>query len=144
MATLPLPDPGPAFEDFVGERHLAALTLVRPSGHPHTTPVGFTWDQSTGSARIITWSGSVKARLLEVGLLRCSICQVDGGRWLTIEGVARVTSEPGTCADAIAAYTDRYRPPKDRGDERRVIVIEATRLLASAGLGTTGPPNALS
>ena len=144
MTTLPLPDPGPAFEDFVGERHLAALTLVRSNGHPHTTPVGFTWDRYTGSARIITWSGSVKARLLEAGHLRASVCQVDGGRWLTIEGVARVTSDPGTCADAIAAYTERYRPPKDRGDERRVIVIEATRLLANAGLGTSGPPNAPS
>ncbi len=144
MTTLPLPDPGPAFEDFVGERHLASLTLVRSNGQPHTTPVGFTWDRDTASARIITWSGSVKARLLEEGRLFASVCQVDGGRWLTIEGVARVTNDPGACADAITAYTDRYRPPKDRGDERRVIVIEATRLLASALLGTTGPADALS
>jgi len=93
-----------------------------------------------GSARIITWSGSVKARLLEAGQLRGSICQVDGGRWLTIEGVARVTSDPDVCAGAVAAYAARYRPPKDRGDERRVVVIEATRLLASASLSTTGPP----
>ena len=82
----------------MAERHLAALTLVRSNGHPHTTPVGFTWDRDTGSARIITWSGSVKARLLEKGHLRASVCQVDGGRWLTIEGVARVTSDLGTCA----------------------------------------------
>ena len=142
MPTLPLPDPGPPFEDFVGERHLAALTLVRPNGYPHTTPVGFTWDRDTGSALIITWSGSVKVRLLEAGQLRGSICQVDGGRWLTIEGVARVTSDPGTCANAVAAYAARYRPPKDRGDERRVVVIEATRLLASASLVTVGPPGA--
>jgi len=142
MPTLPLPDPGPPFEDFVGERHLAALTLVRPNGYPHTTPVGFTWDRGTGSALIITWSGSVKVRLLEAGQLRGSICQVDGGRWLTIEGVARVTSDPGTCANAVAAYAARYRPPKDRGDERRVVVIEATRLLASASLVTVGPPGA--
>ena len=45
-------------------------------------------------------------------------------------------------ADAIAAYAARYRPPKDRGDERRVVVIEATRILANAHLGTAGPPGA--
>ena len=144
MTTLPLLDPGPAFEDFVPERHLAALTLVRPNGHPHTTPVGFTWDRDTRSARIITWSGSVKARLLEEGQLSASVCQVAGGPWLTIQGVARGISDPGTGDDAIAAYTKRYRPPKDRGNERRVIVIEAMRLLASAGLGTSGRPSALS
>ena len=27
---------------FVGERHLAALTTLRPDGSPHTTAVGFT------------------------------------------------------------------------------------------------------
>ena len=140
MPTLPLPDPGPPFVDFVSERHLAVLTLVRPDGYPHTTPVGFTWDRDMGSARIITWSGSVKARLLEAGQLRGSICQVDGARWLTIEVVARVTSDPDVCADAVAAYAARYRPPKDRGDQRRVVVIKATRLLASASLGTAGPP----
>jgi hypothetical protein len=84
----------------------------------------------------------VKARLLEAGHLRGSICQVDGGRWLTIEGVAHVTSDPGTCADAVAAYAARYRPPKDRGGERRVVVIEATRLLASTGLGAAAPRGA--
>ena len=124
----------------MAERHLAALTLVRSNGPPPTTPVGFTWDRDTGSARIITWSGSVKARLLEKGRLRASVCQVDGGRWLTIEGIARVTGDPDACADAIAAYAARYRPPKDRGDERRVVVIEATRILSNAHLGAAGPP----
>ena len=134
MTSLPLPNPGPAFEAFVRERHLAVLTLVRPDGRPHTTPVGFTWDGDTASARIITWSGSVKARLLETNHLLGSICQVDGGRWLAIEGIARVTGDPDACTDAIAAYTTRYQPPKDRGNERRVVVIEAAKILVSAHL----------
>ena len=134
MATLPTADPGPAFAAFVAERHLAVLTLVRSNGRPHSTPVGFTWDADHGRARIITWSGSVKVSLLAAGSLEGSICQVDGGRWLTIEGPCTVTSDPAACADAVQHYATRYRPPKERGTERRVILLEATRILAGGSL----------
>ncbi|MDG2428939.1 MAG: pyridoxamine 5'-phosphate oxidase family protein [Acidimicrobiales bacterium] len=135
MATLSLTEPGVGFSAFVTERHLAILTLVRSNGRPHSTPVGFTWSGEQGAARVITWSGSTKVKLLEKGTLLATISQVDGGRWLTVEGVATVTDDPKVCRDAISAYADRYRPPKDRGDERRVILLKATRLLASASLG---------
>jgi len=134
MATLPTADPGPAFAAFVAERHLAVLTLVRSNGRPHSTPVGFTWDADHGRARIITWSGSVKVSLLAAGPLEGSICQVDGRRWLTIEGPCTVTSDPDACADAVQHYATRYRPPKERGTERRVILLEATRILAGGSL----------
>lgn len=134
MATLPIADPGPAFTAFVAERHLAVLTLVRSNGRPHSTPVGFTWDADHARARIITWSGSVKVSLLAAGSLEGSICQVDGGRWLTIEGPCTVTSNPAACADALQHYATRYRPPKERGTERRVILLEATRILAGGSL----------
>lgn len=122
---------GPAFVEFTTERHLAVLTLVRPNGRPHATPVGFTWDQATGLARVITWSGSMKSRLLEAGELAGTICQVDGGRWVTLEGSCTVTGDRGTCADAVARYAIRYKQPKDRGLERRVITMVVERILAS-------------
>jgi len=125
---------GSAFLEFITERHLAVLTLVRPNGRPHSTPVGFTWDQATGLARVITWSGSMKSQLLEAGELDGTICQVDGGRWATLEGSCSVTGEQGACADAVARYADRYRQPKDRGPERRVITMVVERILASGGL----------
>ena len=78
---------------FVGERHLATLTTLRPDGSPHSTAVGFTWDPGTGLVRIISWASSRKARNLARGG-RASVCQVDGGRWLTFEGPARVTDDP--------------------------------------------------
>ncbi|MCB0994356.1 MAG: TIGR03618 family F420-dependent PPOX class oxidoreductase [Acidimicrobiales bacterium] len=116
-----LPD---AVTAFLHERHLASLTLVRPDGTPHVTPVGFTWDPDARLARIITWSGSVKARLLErSGELRAALCQVDGGRWLTLEGPAAVTGDAARCADAVARYAARYSPPKDRGPDRRTVEI---------------------
>lgn len=115
---------------FVTERHLASLTLVRPDGRPHVTPVGFTWDDDAGLARVITWNGSVKAKLLERhGPLRAAVCQVDGGRWMTVEGLAVVVADPGRCADAVERYAARYSRPKDRGADRRVIEIAAERAL---------------
>ena len=82
----------PAFIEFVTERHLAVLTLVRPNGRPHATPVGFTWDPENGLARVITWSGSAKSRILETGSVAGSLCQVDGGRWAALEGQCLVLS----------------------------------------------------
>ena len=73
---------------FVGERHLATLTTLRPDGSPHSTAVGFTWDPGAGLVRIITWASSRKARNLARGG-RASVCQVDGARWITFEGPAR-------------------------------------------------------
>lgn len=123
-----------AMADFVRERHLASLTLVRPDGRPHVTPVGFTWDPDSGLARVITWNGSVKARLLAASGdgLRAAVCQVDGGRWATMEGIAVVTADPDRCAEGVRRYAERYSEPKDRGPDRRVIEITVDRLLGRA------------
>ncbi len=118
---------------FLGDRHLAALTLVRPDGRPHSSPVGFTYDPGARVARIITWSGSIKARLVERhGTVRATVCQVDGARWLTLEGAAVVTADPDRCADGVSRYAARYSPPKDRGAERRVIEVAVDRILGRA------------
>lgn len=100
---------------FVGERHLATLTTLRPDGSPHSTPVGFTWDPSSGLVRIISWASSRKVRNLALGG-RASVCQVDGGRWLTFEGPARVTDDPARVAEAVRRYAQRYRQPGERHD----------------------------
>ncbi|MYH97423.1 MAG: hypothetical protein F4129_13070 [Acidimicrobiia bacterium] len=118
---------------FLRDRHLASLTVLRPDGTPHVTPVGFTWDPETASARIITWAGAKKVRLLEkAGGGRAALCQVDGGRWVTLEGRAVVTADPEQCADAVARYGERYGPAKDRGADRRAIIIEVDSVLGRA------------
>jgi len=118
---------------FLQDRHLASLTLLRADGGLHVTPVGFTWDAATATARVITWSGAQKIRLLEAsGGGRAALCQVDGGRWVTLEGHAVATADPQACADAVDRYTKRYNPPKDRGVDRRVIVIAVDRVLGRA------------
>ena len=57
-----------------------------------------------------------------------ALCQVDGGRWLALEGEARVHSEKSRCAEGVRRYAERYRQPKDRGDDRRVIEISVQRV----------------
>ena len=124
----------PLFNDFLSERHLAILTLVRNDGKPHSTPVGFRWDDDQKTAKIITWSGRLKSRLLERESLDGTISQVDGGRWVTFEGKCSVTNDPEICTDAVERYSVRYQQPKDRGNERRTIVMSVSRILSSAGL----------
>ncbi len=116
---------------FLAERHLASLTLVRADGTPHVTPVGFSYEPETRTARIITWSASLKARLTTAAPLAAAVCQVDGGRWLTLSGTARCTDDPTISADAVARYAARYRQPKER-DDRVVIEIQVDRIMGRA------------
>ena len=119
----------PAITAFLTERHLATLTTLRADGTPHVVAVGFTWDPDAALVRVITWAGSRKARnVAERQGSAAAVCQVDGGRWLTLEGVATVTSDPDRVAEAVHRYAERYREPKERPD-RVVIEIAVDRVL---------------
>ena len=56
---------------------------------------------------------------------------VDGGRWLSFEGPATVTGDPGRVAEAVARYAARYRRPGERPD-RVAIEIAVDRVLGRA------------
>ena len=123
--------PAPAAA-FLAERHLATLTTARPDGSPHVVAVGFTWDAEAGLVRIITFAPSKKARnLLAAPGSRAAVCQVDGGRWLTLEGPATVTDDPDRVAEAVRRYAERYRQPGER-DDRVAIEIRVDRILGRA------------
>lgn len=114
---------------FLAERHLATLTTLRPDGSPHVVAVGFTWDDEAGLARVITFAPSRKARnLVAAPGARAAVCQVDGGRWLTLEGSAEVTDDPDRVAEAVRRYAERYRQPGER-DDRVAIEIAVDRVL---------------
>jgi len=118
--------------DFLSERHLAMLTTLRADGSPHVVAVGFTFDPVTHIARVITSDGSQKAVNAErssVGVLS----QVDGGRWLSLEGLAGVNRDPEAVRDAELRYAQRYRTPKP--NPRRVVIeVLIKRVLGSSTL----------
>ncbi len=117
---------------FLEERHLATLTTLRADGSPHVVAVGFTWDPEARLARVITFAPSQKARHLRAAPgSRAAVCQVDGGRWLTLEGTAVVTDDAERVAEAVRRYATRYRQPGDRED-RVAIEIHVDRVLGRA------------
>jgi len=59
------------------------------------------------------------------------VCQIDGGRWLSLEGKAIVTDDIERCRQGTERYAERYRVPKDRAD-RTVIEISVDRVLGYA------------
>lgn len=117
---------------FLTERHLATLTTLRPDGSPHVVAVGFTYDPDAGLARVITFAPSRKARNVAARPGdRAALCQVDGGRWLTLEGPAEVSDDPARVAEAVRRYAGRYRQPGER-DDRVVIELAVDRVLGRA------------
>ena len=117
---------------FLTERHLAMLTTLRADGSPHVVAVGFTFDPETHIARVITSDGSQKAVNAErskIGVLS----QVDGARWLSLEGIAGVDRDPAGIREAELRYAQRYRTP--RVNPRRVAIeVLVTRVLGSSTL----------
>ena len=113
--------------EFWTERHLCTLTTLRPDGSPHVVAVGATLDAPAGIVRVITRRGSVKVRNVRA-TGRAAVCQVDGRRWSTAEGIAVVREDPESVADAERRYAQRYRVPQPN-PERVVIEVTVTKLL---------------
>lgn len=113
---------------FLTERHLATLTTLRPDGTPHVVAVGFTWDADAQLVRVITNGTSRKAAHVRQGSPRAVVAQVDGARWLSLEGVPTVSDDPDRVAEAVRRYAERYRQPAE--NPRRVVVeIAVDRVL---------------
>jgi F420H(2)-dependent biliverdin reductase len=135
-----------SFAEFVRTRHLATLTTLRADGSPHVAPVGFSYDPVTRIARVIASAGVQKVLNIErggpgelgglggLGGLGASvvICQVDGGRWISLEGKAVVTADPERVAEACLRYEARYQAPRPN-PKRVAIEIQVERILGRLG-----------
>lgn len=134
MATDPR-NPGDSYLSFWREYHMCTLTTLRPNGTPHVVAVGVTYDPENGLARVITNKHSRKvANVLAAGAdgAKVAVCQVDKGRWATLEGIARIRTEAEAVEDAVARYAARYDRMPAPNPDRVVIEIALTRAMGRA------------
>ncbi|GAA3373567.1 TIGR03618 family F420-dependent PPOX class oxidoreductase [Streptomyces sannanensis] len=125
-------NPSPEFLAFWREYHMSTLTTPRPDGSPHVVPVGVTYEPEAGLARVITNKHSRKvANILAAGPAgaRVALCQVDKGRWATLEGRAVIRTEPEVVVDAVSRYAERYGRTPAPNPDRVVVEITLTRAM---------------
>ena len=125
-------DFSPALVEFWAERHLCTVTTLRPDGTPHVVPMGVVLDPDAGAAWAITSRHSRKVRNVSSagGGAPVAVCQVDGRRWSTLEGTARVLTTAEEVEEAERRYAARYKVPRENPD-RVALHISVTRLLGN-------------
>ncbi|MFD0413089.1 pyridoxamine 5'-phosphate oxidase family protein [Streptomyces sp. NPDC127108] len=143
--SIDLGDPPAAYLSFWRERHLCTLTTLRPDGTPHVVPVGVTFDERAGVARVLANRFSRKVAHVIAGSAaagadgpagsgaRVAVCQMAGRRWATLEGLAEVSAEPERVAEGVRRYEERYGRVPSPNPDRVVIEIRVTRALGKAG-----------
>lgn len=117
-------------KDFLTERHLGTLATVRSDGTPHVVAIAFGCDFDSGVVRIISSDNTQKVKNLERAGL-AAVSQVDGPRWLTLEGTAHIARDGDSVARAVAAFEDRYRPAREN-PSRVAIEIVVGRVMGRA------------
>jgi F420H(2)-dependent biliverdin reductase len=116
--------------EFWRERHLCTVTSLRADGSPHVVPMGVVLDPDQGRAWAITSGTSQKAANLRGADARVAVCQVDGRRWSTVEGVAEVLDDEASVREAERRYAERYRQPREN-PARVALRISLTRILGN-------------
>lgn len=115
--------------EFWREKHHCSVTSLKRDGSPHVVPMGIVVDPALGLAFGITSGRSQKVANLRRDP-RIAVCQVDRGRWSTIEGRAEVLDDPDSVADAVRRYAQRYRRPREN-PERVALRITITRVIGN-------------
>lgn len=112
---------------FLSEYHLATLSTLGRGDRIHSVPVGITYRD--GIVRVIGSRGSQKfLNVQRTG--RASVNTVDGGRWISFEGPARILEDADEVALAVELYAARYRAPRPN-PERVVLELTVERVLGS-------------
>jgi PPOX class probable F420-dependent enzyme len=115
---------------FLTARHLATLTTLRSDNTPHVVAIAFAYDAASGLIRIISSDRTQKVHNIDSNGVAV-VCQVDGARWLTMEGTAQVVRDPDRVRRAVEAFEARYRSARENPD-RVAIEIRIGRILGRA------------
>lgn len=133
MSADPLPALTDAARELLTRRGLASLSTHHPGGWIHATPVGFVWDEHPARVRILTSRGSQKTRNVRRDPA-ATLCQVDGGSWLTFVGEMTVLERPEDVGDAETRYEQRYGHPPRPNPQRVILQLTPRRLLGSQSM----------
>lgn len=98
---------------FLDERHLADAHHPPPRRAPTWWRWGSLYDPEAALVRIITFAPEPQGpEPRGRPRSRAAACQVDGGRWLTLEAPAAVRPTSRPCvAEGVRRYAQRYREP---------------------------------
>lgn len=121
--------------EFLAERHVGTLATLRADGTPHVVAIAFAYDHTDGVVRVICSEGGQKV----VNVDRrgwAVVTQVDGPRWLSLEGSARVVRDDERVRRAVAAFEQRYRPASENPN-RVAIEIDVERILGRSAVTRT-------
>jgi PPOX class probable F420-dependent enzyme len=118
----------PVFREFWARRMTGLLTTVRPDGRPHAVAVNAMLELDEGIVLVLASRSSVKVANVRAGDGLVAVSRIDGVRWSSVQGVARVREEPEVVADAERRYAERYRQPRPN-PERVIIEIEVHSVL---------------
>jgi F420H(2)-dependent biliverdin reductase len=113
---------------FLSEFLVGLLSTTRADGSLHVAAVGFTYDPDTRIAWSIGPQNSVKVRNIRRGS-RGVFSQVEGSRWLSLEGPARIVDDAEGIAEAHRRYRVRYPGHGEVDPDRVGIAVDVERII---------------
>ncbi len=104
------------------------LSLVRPDGRLHATPVKavYLFGEHGVRAAALVSRHSVKARLVSSTAARAALTEQDAEGWVSVEGACGLSDDPSLLARAREAYEERFSQPSTWGDV--LITIEGDHI----------------
>jgi general stress protein 26 len=122
-----LPD---SIEDFLSTRAFGALNSIDDTENIHTAVVGFHFDMTKNTIRIISQKNSKKVKNITQNN-NVSLSQIRENKWLSFIGTATIKYDEESIKHATDAYTVRYEKPSENPD-RVAIEISVKKILGNA------------